>query len=129
DSDDFGQAFWVTALEAGATRQQVAQGFWESAEHRGLQVDGFYASYLHRAADSFGRAFWVDTLLSGAGETDVTRRFLTSPEYTAAHPTADAFIEGINADLLGGQLDPQGVARWEGLARVALSHDLVARAF
>src|SRR5262249_22265939 len=65
-------------LHAGGTRQQVAEGFWESAEHRGLQVDQCYATYLHRAPDAPGRAGWVGAPLGGLSEDEVARGFLTS---------------------------------------------------
>src|SRR5262249_21196783 len=66
--DPGGFSDWVHALQSGASRQQVAAGFWASPEHRGIQVDGFYATYLHRAAEPAGRAGWVHALLAGMRE-------------------------------------------------------------
>ena len=51
-----GLGSWLQSLQAGATRSQVAVGLYLSAEHRGQQVDQFYATYLHRRADAPGRA-------------------------------------------------------------------------
>jgi hypothetical protein len=60
----------------------VTQGFWQSPEHRGRQVDQFYATLLHRQADPGGRASWVNALQTGLSEADLMRSFLTSAEYT-----------------------------------------------
>jgi hypothetical protein len=68
------------------------QLFWASPEHLGLEVDGFYATYLHRQADPAGGAAWVQALEHGVSETEVAVAFLTSPEYAAAHPDGDSFI-------------------------------------
>src|SRR5205085_624156 len=44
--DDAGLAAWRTALHAGMPRLDVARGLWESPEHRGQQVDQFFATFL-----------------------------------------------------------------------------------
>jgi hypothetical protein len=37
---------WVQFLHSGGTRLQVAAGFWESGEHRGIQVDTTATTYI-----------------------------------------------------------------------------------
>src|SRR5262249_57486753 len=64
---DPGAAYWVQWLQAGAPRAEVAGGIWESAEHRGRQVDGLYATYLQRPADAPGRAASGAAPAAGAG--------------------------------------------------------------
>ena len=64
-----GQGYWVNRLEAGASRQEVAQGFWESTEHRGQQVDDYYATYLGRAADPEGRQTCMGRFSQGKRNT------------------------------------------------------------
>src|SRR5262249_18731643 len=113
-----GFSHWVQALESGASRQQVAAGFWESAEHRGIQVDGFYATFLHRAAELTGRAGWVNALLAGMREEVVAHAFLTSPEYLAAHADMLAYIQGVYHDVLGRAADPTGIARGTALEQI-----------
>src|SRR5262249_25600036 len=78
--DQDGVNHWVQLGLANVPRAMVAMSIWRSAEHRGLQVDQFYQTYLHRPADATGRAIWVGALLSGASEADVVRQFLTSSE-------------------------------------------------
>jgi hypothetical protein len=95
-------------LAAGISRLLLAREVWNSAEHRGMEVDRMYQTYLHRAAEPAGRAFWVRVLQSGLGETAVARRFLTSREYHRAHLTLRAFVDGLEADVLGGPPNASG---------------------
>jgi PKD repeat protein len=111
--DATGLNIWVQQLHAGTvTREQVAEAFWVSPEHRGDEVDQFYLQLLHRPADAAGRAIWVNALLSGVPEANVVVDFLTSPEYTASHPDTGSFINGLYADIFGRPADPQGAAFW-----------------
>lgn len=95
---------WVGLLKSNsntlAVRQEVVNQFWQSPEHRGLQVDHFYATYLHRAAEAEGRAFHVQQFLSHASEAVVVNGFLQSAEYQKAHGTDSAFVAELYADVL-----------------------------
>jgi Calx-beta domain/Domain of unknown function (DUF4214)/WD40-like Beta Propeller Repeat len=115
DPEPFGLGIWVGLLDGGGTRVQVAQGIYISPEHRGRQVDQFYATFLHRAAESGGRDFWVNALLRGVSETDVARAFLLSQEYTSSHPDTASFVNGLYGDVLGREPDSQGESFWRGL--------------
>jgi hypothetical protein len=84
--DQDGLNHWVYEVDAGLSRTQVADSFWRSSEHRGLQVDAFYQSLLHRASDPASRSFWINRFLSGATEADVAADLLTSGEYQASQP-------------------------------------------
>jgi hypothetical protein len=79
----------------------VAQGIWDSTEHRGLQVDSYYSTYLHRTADPSGHQFWVNNLIGGAGEADVVDGFVTSKEYLSLHSTLAALHVALSLDVLG----------------------------
>jgi hypothetical protein len=105
-------------LQAGASRLEIVQGFWASAEHRGLEVDGYYNTYLHRQADPSGRASWVAALEGGMNESDVILAFLMSPEYMQAHPDPDWLIRALYADVLGRTVEPAGLSYWEGIAEI-----------
>jgi hypothetical protein len=117
--DDAGLGYWFGQLQANMSRQQVAAGFWESREHRGLQVDAFYETYLHRAADQSGRDHWVNAFEAGMTETDVALGILASPEYSQNHSTVAAFVNALYADVLGRTPDPAGLAFWTNLAQTA----------
>jgi hypothetical protein len=128
-ADQSGLNTWVARLRAGTTRLQVAQAFWESAEHRGIQVDGIYQMVLHRSSDPRGRASWVAAMRAGVSELDVIRSFLLSGEYAAAHPTNAAFVAGLYADVLGRVADPGGSATWQSRLRSGVSRTTVVNAF
>src|SRR5205814_83568 len=65
-------AGWVNLLDANpSARPLVVQAFWNSAEHRGLDVDTFYSAILQRSADDAGRAFWVGQLQQGVSEESI----------------------------------------------------------
>jgi hypothetical protein len=112
DSDAPGRTSWLAFLQAGGTRRQVAAGFWDSREHRGLEVNQFYATYLHWAADAAGRAAWVDRLRAGTREAEVTNGFLTSQEYHLSYPSTSDYLLGLYADVLGRAPDADGVDAW-----------------
>ncbi len=124
--DSGGLNFWVQRIQAGTTNLQVATFFWESAEHRGLQVDEYYQNYLNRSPDANGRAFWVNRMLAGiSNETGVQLGLLASVEYVAAHFTPEAYVSGVYLGVLGrapGTLEQafwQNVLLTQGAAVVA----------
>jgi hypothetical protein len=128
-ADEAGLAAWLAFVQAGGAHQQVAQGFWESAEHRGLEVDQFYATYLHRVADAGGRAFWVSALQGGMSESDVAHGFLTSEEYRQTHADINAYLTGLYADVLGRTPDADGLAGWQTAAQAGMSPAALADSF
>jgi hypothetical protein len=99
----------TSSIQAGASRQATTASFLSQREHLGRVVDGFYATYLHRAADPGGRAFWIDQLASGVSEDAVAASFLVSAEYTASHASNEAFIAGLYRDVLGREADATGL--------------------
>jgi len=110
--DEAGLAGWLQALQNGMSRADVAERFWESAEHRGLEVDQFYATFFHRVADQPGRAGWVNALVAGMSETQVATAFLISPENTQSHGDASSFIRGLYMDLFQRAPDNAGFNFW-----------------
>jgi hypothetical protein len=62
-SDADGLAYWVRALESGRARpQDLAAGFYLSAESRGQRVRELYLTVLEREPDPNGAAYWVQRL-------------------------------------------------------------------
>jgi subtilisin family serine protease len=117
---------WVATLNAGVSRAQVVRSFWESQEHRLREIDSYYAQYLHRSADSAGESGWVQAFLHGMSEADVILGFVTSGEYSAAHPDALSFVDGLYQDLLGRVADTAGEAGWTGWLATTGSRAMVA---
>ena len=71
--DNGGLKFWISAMDGGASLQDVAAGFMGSAEFKALYganptneefVNKLYANILHRAPDPGGYAYWVEALNS-----------------------------------------------------------------
>lgn len=128
EDDPAGLRDWVAVLQNGASRSQVADAFWLSPEHRGLQVDGYYTRYLHRAADPGGRASWVNAFLAGASEDEIQAGFLISGEYAAAHTTDTSYVTGLYNDVLGRAPDA-GQAGWVAALQNGASRQSVALDF
>ncbi len=121
---------WGQALAAGAlSRQQLAQGIWDSGEHRALEVTQYYQTYLHRSPGPGEVGPWVNALLHGAGEEAVQVAILTSAEYTGAHLGAAQFVAGLYQDVLGRPADPAGLFEHEEALASGLSRAVVARSF
>jgi hypothetical protein len=120
---------WIAAMYAGYNRDQIANAFWQSPEHRMREVDAYYMQYLHRSADAGGEASWVQLFLSGWSETDVIRAFVTSPEYVALHGGYAAYVDALYTDLLGRAADPAGEAAWVGVLAATGDRALVANGF
>jgi hypothetical protein len=104
-------------LQNGGSHEQAAGGLWESAEHRGIQVDSLYQALLHRPADPTGRAAFVSYMLAGATEYDVERTLITSAEYRAQHSANVSFLTAVYHDVLDRPIDPLGLSN--GLAALA----------
>jgi hypothetical protein len=107
----------------------VAAQIYESPEHRGLQVDRFYQTFLHRAPNPAERGYWVNTFLLGANETEVALLFVTSPEYQADHPDANSFVTGLYNDVLGRGATFSEVEFWVQALQNGASRADVAQAF
>jgi hypothetical protein len=71
---------WVSALNAGESRLNVAIGFLTSTEYQTDLVQSDYNIYLGRPAESTGLASWVSTLQGGSTDQAVLAGILGSPE-------------------------------------------------
>jgi hypothetical protein len=100
--DSAGLANWLSALDTGATREQLAQGFTGSDEFQARYaaldnqsfVEQLYLNALDRAGDADGIADWTAGLDSGAlSRDDVVAGFVDSPELAAL--IAPAAADGI----------------------------------
>jgi hypothetical protein len=105
---------WVGFLDSGHSRTEVAKDFWESAEHLGIQVDGFYQTYLRRTESPSERAGWVTAMAGGLTQVQVIGFFLSSAEYQSAHQSDASFIDSLYINLLGRVESPQEQANWLG---------------
>jgi hypothetical protein len=93
--------YWLNQLHSGLTRAQVAQGIVNSPEHRGMEVDSYYQTFLRRAEAPAERDYWVNQFQLGADEATVVEGFLNSPEYQAAHASDSSFVQDLYFSVLG----------------------------
>jgi hypothetical protein len=114
-ADAGGLAYWTQLLASGSTRSLIAQGFWGSEEHCGLEVEQDYATYLNRTAEPDGLAFWMAAFASGMDELDIALEFTNSAEYQAENSSALAFVTAVYVDGLGRKPDAPGLAFWENI--------------
>jgi subtilisin family serine protease len=79
---------WVTALNQGHLRKEVALDFLTSNEYRTDQVEGFYQNLLHRNGSPQEVAGWVNTNLD---LLSIENGFLSSDEFyvfnSVVHPS------------------------------------------
>ena len=100
----------------------VAQGFWNSQEHRQDEVMSYYQDFLGRTLDlsnpydANGLAYWTNHfLLLGWQEGDVVRGFLTSPEYLYDHRADASLANALNTTLLNGAATTADLQLWTNL--------------
>jgi hypothetical protein len=144
---DSSSSFWVGLLPDPVTtsasvyqqaRQVVAQGIWQSFEHRGLQINSYYQTLLGRLPDFFGASYWFNLLFfGGVSEQEVVAGIAGSAEYQGQFASQPEFFDGLYADILGsltgpvpvsynaGLLDPLGEFLAGQSSNVELARDLV----
>ena len=115
---------WVTLLDNGASNFSVATAMWQTPEHRGIQVDGYYNQFLNRAPDSAGRQFWINQFLAGMSEEAMMAAFMNTVEYSQLHASNTAFVIAAYNNVLHRAPDPGGQAFWVG----ALNNGQLTRA-
>jgi hypothetical protein len=127
--DTSGFNYWVQYLQSGGSQDLVSQAFWESIEHRQIQVEEYYQYYLGRQVDPSGLNNWTNYFLSGGSEIDVQVGLLASGEYQASHPGNASFLNSLYAAVLGRAADAAGLAIWTQAMQTGMTPDQVARGF
>jgi hypothetical protein len=125
EADPLGLPIWVEMLPDPVTtsasvsqqaRQEVAQGIWESAEHRGQQVNFYYQTLLGRLPDPLGGSFWFNLVfVEGVSELEVVAGIAGSAEYRDQFGSQQEYLDGLYADLLGSLTGPVPVSFNAGL--------------
>jgi hypothetical protein len=111
--DSGGQAYYQNLLATGTTPLAVATMFWNSPEHRGIEVDSYYQTFLKRAPDSAGRQLWIHNMVvNGMTEETVMAGFLTSNEFLQDNPPMTPYVDALYEEVLGRAADPTGVSSW-----------------
>jgi len=114
DPDSSGLSHFVTEINNGESNAQVANEFWVSPEHRGVEVDAYFQQFLHRSADPSGRAHWINEMVNnGVGELQVAFDFLVSNEFVANHNTPQAYVTGVYLTVLARLPSNDEQAFWQ----------------
>jgi hypothetical protein len=136
--DAAGVQGWISQLNAGVSRADVADGFVFSAENvaqfqsslnagvfvadaSASAVAHLYYGLLDRAPDAGGLQAFTDMVHNGASLTSVAQSFLSSAEYASLNPSAQTdqqYVESLYAHALGRTADAGGEQAWLN----ALSH-------
>ena len=116
NADAAGLQFWTSMLEPDpasvALHQLVVAGIWDSLEHRGIQVDDYYATFPFDSGPG-GPMHFVQRLMNGEGEADIADEFRTTLGIPARlHPNADAFVKGLYFDVLSGSAGTAELSYW-----------------
>jgi len=136
--DAGGMAYWMSALETGASRKYVFAGFansleWKSlcgtfsidpgsytsdeARDQNIQVTAFvkrlYTSCLNRQPDVTGLNSWTAMLNNHSSDgAHVAYGFFFSQEFTNRNLSNDAYVDVLYNVLLGRSADAGGKANW-----------------
>jgi hypothetical protein len=116
-------------LQSGGSRSYVVNTIWNSAEHRGLEVDRLYETILGRPADAGGRAAWTNALLNGTSEMDMARAMLASSEFQASHASNASYVSALYATTLRRTPTAAEVSGWSTALQNGASRDAAALAF
>jgi len=109
-----GLAHWVARRQAGATLDDISNGFLNSVEYTGTVVRGLYRKFLDREPDPGGHQHWMTRLQQGAALQDVATGFCDSAEYKTNNPAPTHFVESLYSRLLGRVSDAGGKQGWVG---------------
>jgi hypothetical protein len=110
--DQTGLDYFSNLVASGTPPSEIVADFWQSAEHRGIEVDGFYQAILGRAADSAGLQYWVGRMVSGTTEETVEASLLGSNEYLQHNPPVQSFVDGLFQGVLDRSADSAGGSYW-----------------
>jgi len=110
--DPDGLAYFTNLLATSNLPSTVVADIWESAEHRGIEVDSYYQTFFNRAADPAGRQFWVTAMSAGVTEETVMAAFLNSAEFQQLNPSPTQFVTALYKDVLGRPPDGPGESYW-----------------
>ncbi len=114
-------------LDQTSSATQLVASIWLSPEHRGLQVDSYYQSFLDRTETPAERQHWVNRFTNGGlSEVQVQTALLTSPEYLADHPGPTKFVQSLYQNLLGRAPSYAELSGWTAQLQTPKSYATVA---
>ncbi len=122
--------FHVDRLMAGDPAEAVIESFWQSEEHRALQVYEAYAEVLERIPAADELANWVTQLTSGTSENEMTMSLLTSSEFISLLKNIPSvYSSEMYRLILHREGTPEEVQFWAGQLENGVPHADVANTF
>ncbi len=113
--DEGALEFWVGRLDAGASRQSVANSVTGSAEGRTRLVRTLYPTTVGRSASAAEVSYWGGRVAAGMSAEDLVLNLLGSPEaFTRWGGDGEGLAEAAYQHHLGRAGDTSGVAFWAG---------------
>lgn len=128
-SESGGISFWLTKLQQGESRFQIAVDIQQSFEYQARAIEQLYSRYLGRAAAPFETQAYLAMLGAGGTLVDAEALVLSSPEYfNRAGAAAAPFVNALFHDALGRNVDMVGAFYFEALLGTGQSTALRLRA-
>lgn len=127
--DATGLSYWQRQISGGASRAAVAQGVWDSPEHRTDEVNQFYEEFLGRPSDAAGLSFWTAAFSSWGTEQIEVEGFLTSAEFINKNQGNTAFVDALYNDVAQRSPVAAETNYWVGLLNGGQTPLQVATAF
>ncbi len=152
--DADGEAFWSSALESGATREQVLAGFVNSPEffnlcrtyeiNRGyMNEDGsavnpgiyrfaerLYSVVLQRQGDEGGIESWTVAIASGGCTPEAAaQEFFMSEEYLMKWEPDEEFVKKLYRTFMDREADQAGIDSWIAALDSGATYTVVIQSF
>ncbi len=109
-------SMWVTFLEHGGARIQIANALTSSQEYRTLLIDQIYMDCLNRPPAPDELSFWLGWFQQGATDDQVRAQVLASDEfYQKSGGSNDPFLNQLYLDVLGVPIDRVALASFTQL--------------
>lgn len=130
--DTLSATLWVNELNAGVSRQTVAEQMLANHYSEVNVVDYLYQKYMHRQADPTAENYLAALLAGGVSVEYVSAILIGSQEYyeTRGGGTNNGFLAAVYEDVLGRGIDPSGQLFFsdelaQGRTREHVAHDVL----
>lgn len=92
---------WTGMMATGSSRANIVEALWNSAEHRAMQINEYYSTFLNRGPSSGELSNWINLMQSGVEESLVMRTFASSQEFSQLYVNDSNFVNALYSKVLG----------------------------
>ncbi|POG06237.1 hemolysin [Pseudomonas putida] len=132
DVDANGAQNYASELAAGTSLQDLANSFLNSAEFSNtvsaVDINELYQALLGRDAEEAGLSNWQAELAKGVSLTDIAAAISTSAEAQALNESNADFVSNLYSNVLGREVEAEGLNSWVNLLFNGTSRADVAKA-